>query len=851
MSQPLNLSQRVTVLQTAPKTSPKKSLAQLALTVFLGSLAVAAALFLLLWATSQKIQAAPPIRPLLAVITNTTVITHTAATTHQMRVYANGRISNQFLDQNNQNQIDQDGNDITGTTIAVRFDQHTGDNVDVGVQGDFIPTTPITLYTSPHNNYPAYSEDSRVIYASKALSYQITQRTLATPANNCVIMELDIENTGSISLTEGKLLFMVNIDVALSENGDIGYYDPARRLVYLADENEAAPLYDGFAMGVALLQGSWRGYGINGDRNVFPPESYPITDFDIKNQMITPSNTITNLPADDHIVWIVANIPDLTSGQTTPLAFGLCAANGASRSEAQDELIDTFEKLVNLAVIKTATPASGSSVSVGQQITYTIALSNTGDRYVDNIVVTDAVPAATNLVTYSVSQGSITATGRLVTATVGRLYATSDTVTMTLVVAPVATTTPGVIITNQAFINSEPIITQTNLVTHELGTVGLTATKTATPTAGSSVLAGQQITYTIALSNTGEGYVDNIVVTDAVPAATDLITYSISQGSITATGRLVTATVGRLYATSDTVTMTLVVVPVATSTPGTIITNQAFINSEPIITQTNLVTHEFNTLGLTLTKTGPLTAAVGDSLVYSFTVALSGTKSVTAVMVTDSIAGNTGYSSGDVNSNNLLETGETWVYTAAYTIQPTDTHLLVNTGTVSGKDLSNNNVVATDTHTTTLSFDPQLVVVSSGPAVANLNETVVFTFIVINYDMQSLFLFGLDLINIASIGDGSPISITQVTDTLAGEAAYAFGDWNNNSTLDGGEGWVYTASYTIQAAAPNPLTGVVVAVGRDMEGDELTATSDVHFTYLNLPDAGNSTFMPIIFKNGP
>jgi hypothetical protein len=186
-------------------------LAQLALAVVIGSFACIA---LLLWfaAMAPGVQAAPPARPLAEIITGTDYVTHTPSTTHQMRVFADGRISNQFFDYNPRNQIDQDGGDPYATMIAILFDQHSSDNVDVGAQGEFSPTTPITLNTA--SSIPGYSEDSYVVYASRVLSYQVTQRTLATTTNNCVIMELVINNTGSVTLTGGKLLYMVDIDVA-------------------------------------------------------------------------------------------------------------------------------------------------------------------------------------------------------------------------------------------------------------------------------------------------------------------------------------------------------------------------------------------------------------------------------------------------------------------------------------------------------------------------------------------------------------------------------------------------------------------------------------------------------------
>ncbi|MBN1977525.1 MAG: DUF2341 domain-containing protein, partial [Anaerolineae bacterium] len=299
------------------------------------------------------------------------MVAHTTSTTHEMSVYANGRISDRFLagDPAYRNQI---GNNPEGTTIAVMFDQHAlPDSVDVGAQGEFIPTTPITLYTDPDNNFPSYSEDTSVVYASGVLSYQIAQRTLATNTNNCVIMELDIQNTGSTSLTSGKLLYMVDIDAGERTNQNHGFYDPTRRFVYQsATSTPPSPL--GFAMGISLLKGDWRGYRIVGANN-----GYPDLDSEFQNEMITPANTIQNGPND--VSWIVADIPDLSAGQTAQLAFSICAATAADEAGARDELIEEYDELVDLAL----TPAKTIDSNWTRRIRLTFSNTAQAENLVD------------------------------------------------------------------------------------------------------------------------------------------------------------------------------------------------------------------------------------------------------------------------------------------------------------------------------------------------------------------------------------------------------------------------------------------------------------------------------------
>jgi uncharacterized repeat protein (TIGR01451 family) len=306
-------------------------------------------LLLLLMATD--VRAAPPPRPPAAITPGTTSIAHTSATTHEMRVIADGRISDRFYTYAGSilgvpvrwNQIDRGGDTPDATTIAVTFDQHaaTPNAVDVAAQAEFVATTPITLYTTPDNNYPGYSEDTAVVYASQVLPYQIAQRTLATTTNNCVIMELDVQNTGGAALTGGRLLYMVDIDAGLQAGADLGFYDPVRRLVGQSDLNTSLVPLPGCAMGISLLKGDWRGYGINGN-------AYPVSDGQFQAEMASPANTIVN--GDNDVSWIVADIPDLAAGQMEQLAFGICSKNDTTELGAREELREEHDEAVDLGL---------------------------------------------------------------------------------------------------------------------------------------------------------------------------------------------------------------------------------------------------------------------------------------------------------------------------------------------------------------------------------------------------------------------------------------------------------------------------------------------------------------------
>ena len=59
------------------------------------------------------------------------------------------------------------------------------------------------------------------------------------------------------------------------------------------------------------------------------------------------------------------------------------------------------------------------------------------------------------------------------------------------------------------------------------------------------------------------------------------------------------------------------------------------------------------------------------TLTYTITVTNTGNVSLTTVVITDVFAGGATFTSGD-NGNNILDVGETWIYTADYTVTQAD-----------------------------------------------------------------------------------------------------------------------------------------------------------------------------------
>jgi hypothetical protein len=203
-----------------------------------------------------------------------------------------------------------------------------------------------------------------------------------------------------------------------------------------------------------------------------------------------------------------------------------------------------------------------------------------------------------------------------------------------------------------------------------------------------------------------------------------------------------------------------------------------------------------------------LTIIKGESITWEYKVTNPGDVALSNVTVTDNQAGvsPTGllqtdliHNVGDTNDNGLLDTNETWIYTAAGTaIDGTYT----NTGTAGGSFTDDAHHTATPTASDNSGYtgvDPEIHIVKT--TTGNIDATHTAT-----GDGLS-FLAGYAVTwnyTVTNAGDVS-LSNVGVTDNQAGvsptgilqaDHLHNVGDINDNGLLDVGESWTFTASGT-------------------------------------------------------
>ena len=401
---------------------------------------------------------------------------------------------------------------------------------------------------------------------------------------------------------------------------------------------------------------------------------------------------------------------------------------GVEVSDDDDETVTTVAAdpeltLTKAAVIKDANGTEKQKAAVGDIVTYTVTVENTGNVTVSNIVLTDSkmpeekVPAAFTLApqddalvvtyTYTVTQDDVDAGSFSNTASAaGKDPEDGD--------VPAGPVTVTVYTEDYA---AELTLTKTAVITGSDGTVKEKAA------------VGDTVTYTVTVENTGNVTVSNIVLTDSmmpeekVPAAFTLApgedksveyTYTVTQADVDAGSFSNTASAegkdpkgGDVPADPQTVTIdTVDAEPALTVTKAAVITDASGTRKEK--------------------------AAVGDTVTYTVTVLNSGNVTVSSIDLTD------GMMPSSVKPDAFtLVPGEDEDVTYTYTVTQADVDagVIHNTAAAAGSDPKGGPVSDSDDEDVpTVDAEPLLAVTktASKASGAEVNDDITYTITVTN-----------------------------------------------------------------------------------------------------------------------
>ncbi len=355
---------------------------------------------------------------------------------------------------------------------------------------------------------------------------------------------------------------------------------------------------------------------------------------------------------------IVVRFSDFTVGGGTGADFSNVGAievaiEGVAAVDGQLDVIETFGPTVvtqnfdnvNIADLSLTKTVSDETPIVGDDITFTITVSNAGPEDATGVVIEDVLPDGLTFVSANASDGTYDqATGLW---TLGALANGADA-TLTIVARVDGTTA----ITNTAEIvaadqvdpdstpdNNDPEEDDQDSVQVIPSGIDLSVEKTvndATPN------VGQDVTFTITVTNGGPNDATGVELTDVLPAGLTFVSANPSEGTYDeATG---VWTIGAIPASSSetlTIVATVETVGAKTNTAEITAADQVDIDSTPNNNNPDeddqaSVTITTAAIDLSLTKTvNNSTPNVGDNVTFTITVTNSGPDDATGVAVTD------------------------------------------------------------------------------------------------------------------------------------------------------------------------------------------------------------------------
>ena len=279
----------------------------------------------------------------------------------------------------------------------------------------------------------------------------------------------------------------------------------------------------------------------------------------------------------------------------------------------------------NLALTKTDAP---DPALLGEELFYSLSVTNNGPDAASGVTITDTLPGG---VTFVSASGCTNVSGT-VTCSIGAL-ANGANAQRTIVVRPtvVNPTLSNTASVSASTVDPVPGNNSSTATTVVNPAANLALTKTDSP---DPVLAGQDLTYTLTVTNNGPSDAAGVTITDPLPSGVTFV--SAGAGCTNASGT-VTCTIGALANGANAV-RTIVVRPTGAITNVSNTATASATTGDPNLSNnTATATTSVNAAAnLALTKTdAPDPVPAGSDLTYTLTVTNNGPDSAGSVTITD------------------------------------------------------------------------------------------------------------------------------------------------------------------------------------------------------------------------
>ncbi|MGK2949797.1 MAG: DUF7507 domain-containing protein, partial [Acidimicrobiales bacterium] len=322
--------------------------------------------------------------------------------------------------------------------------------------------------------------------------------------------------------------------------------------------------------------------------------------------------------------------------------------------------------------------------------------------------------------------------------------------------------------------------------------------------------AGEDIGFTIVVSNAGPGVAQDVVLSDPLPLASG-VEWTVDpavDGCAILVGVLV-CQVGDLAAGDSFEVHVTATTPGELGDPDLVGACQVYDNTATAVVgndgdeEASDSTEVICPLDITIEKDGPDLAHRGDEITYTFEVTNSGAADLVEVVLTDPICDDgTLAVIDDADGDTTLAIGEVWVYECTRVITETDPDPLPNTAIVVGTDVRDRTTNDEDDHLVDLIAPDIEVVKTVDDETPDVGQTVTFTYVVTN------------------TGDTTLFDVTVVDDQLGPVGTIAELEPGGSATL----------TMTMLVEADSPTLNIATATGEDVLGLEVTDDDDAVIT---------------------
>ncbi|MDE0558846.1 gliding motility-associated C-terminal domain-containing protein [Algoriphagus sp. NF] len=416
---------------------------------------------------------------------------------------------------------------------------------------------------------------------------------------------------------------------------------------------------------------------------------------------------------------------DIDNGSIVNVADVFAFSGQTPVSDEDDAVVEAIQR-PGITMDKTADPTSVDAA--GQEVTYTLTVTNTGNTTLAGVTINDPLTG------FSENVGSMVP-GQVVVRETTYVVTQADIDNGSIVnVADVF-----------AFSGQTPVSDEDDAVVEAIQRPGITMDKTADPTSVDA--AGQEVTYTLTVTNTGNTTLAGVTINDPLTGFSE--------------------NVGSMVPGQVVVRETTYVVTQADIDNGSIVNVAdvfAFSGQTPVSDEDDAVVEAIRNPSIQVIKTdnGAEVSEAGDVITYTLTVTNTGNVTLTNVTVEDPLTGL------DVNVGTLAPGASTSVDTDYEVTQAdVDAGFVLNTALTTGESPDEDDPEDDTDIETPIERNPSIQVIKTdnGAEVSEAGDVITYTLTVTNTGNVTLTnvtvedpLTGLD-VNVGALAPGESTSI--------------------------------------------------------------------------------------------